>query len=215
MLSVALTGGIGSGKTAVTDYFQKIAQESTVADLVQIIDADIIARNLLAGSLYASPSTALSAVNALFGSHLFDSTGQLDRPQLRSLIFSSDSKKQQLNHLLHPLIYQEIAKKIHIIQQQFEKSLVIVSIPLLFETQAEHKFDRILLIDCPIKLQIERSMQRDHCSAELIKKIIHSQSDRHTRLTHANDIIDNSGILEELQKQVRLIFQYYCSLAQI
>ncbi len=214
MLSIALTGGIGSGKTMVTDYFQKIAQEKNQACLLQIIDADIIARELLSGSLDNSPSHALSTVQKLLGSHLFDSTGQLNRQQLRSLIFSSASKKKQLNDLLHPLVYQEITKKITIIKQQFEKIIVIVSIPLLFETQAENKFNRILVIDSPTELQIERSMQRDHCSAELIKKIIHSQIDRQTRLNYADDIIDNSSTLAELHKQVTLIFQYYCSLLQ-
>ncbi len=212
MLSIALTGGIGSGKTAVTDCFQKIAQQNKQTDLLTIIDADIIARELLSGSLYKSPSHALSAVQTLFGSHLFDSIGQLDRQQLRSLIFSSEPKKKQLNDLLHPLVYQEIAKKISIIKQQLKKSLIIVSIPLLFETQAENKFDRILVVDSPIELQIERSIQRDHCSAELIKRIIHSQIDRQTRLNYADDIIDNSSTLAELQKQVILIFQYYYSL---
>ena len=214
MLTIALTGGIGSGKTVATDYFQKIAQYNTQFDCLHIIDADIIARELLSGSLYHSPSTALNTVRILFGSDLFHTSGQLNRQKLRTLIFSSDSKKKQLNDLLHPLIYQEINNKMTAIQKLLENSLTIVAIPLLFETQSKHEFDRILVIDSPIELQIERSIKRDHCSTELIKKMIHSQVDRQTRLNHADDIIDNSGTREELQEQVALIFQYYGSLAQ-
>ena len=212
MLTIALTGGIGSGKTAVTDLFQEIASQSKVPECLKIIDADTIARELLSGSLKDSPSDALEAVYALFGAELFNSDGQLERAQLRSLIFSSKSKKQQLEALLHPLVYKEIDSKIKVLAQQATNTIVIIAIPLLFETKTEYKFDRILVVDLPVELQIARSTQRDNCSASLIKQIINSQVGRQIRLSHADDIIDNSGTLKELQSIVAALFQYYCSL---
>lgn len=212
MLTVALTGGIGSGKTAVTDLFQDIASQSETPECLTIIDADTIARELLSGSLNESPSPALKAVYQLFGSKLFNSAGQLERSQLRSLIFSSKIRKQQLEDLLHPLVYKDIFSKITRLTEQAANSIIIISIPLLFESKTEYKFDRILVVDVPVELQITRSTQRDHCSASLIKKIINSQIERQKRLSHADDIIDNSGTLIELKSRVATLFHYYCSL---
>jgi dephospho-CoA kinase len=218
MLTVALTGGIGSGKTAVTQLFQEIASKSDCQNKLSIIDADIIARNLLAGSLNAPPSNqpaylALKEVNTLFGTDLFDSNGYLDRSKLRSLIFSSEEKKQQLEALLHPLVYDEIFSQISAIHS----GIIIVSIPLLLETKAETRteknFDRILVIDIPVELQIKRSSKRDNCSPELIKKIINSQIERNSRLSQADDIINNSGTVLELRLKVESIFNQYCTMA--
>jgi len=214
MLTIALTGGIGSGKTAVTDCFLKIAGQNKQPNLLAVIDADSIARKLLSGSLKQVHCTALDAVYNLFGSKIFNSAGQLDRAQLRSLIFSSETKKQQLNELLHPLVYKEIFTRIAELTQQSQPSFVIIAIPLLFETGAETQFDRILVIDAPTELQIKRSSQRDHCSAELIKKIIRSQAERQTRLNHADDIIDNSGNMVDLEKKVTHLYQFYCALSK-
>lgn len=232
MLTIALTGGIGSGKTAVTDLFRELASRSEIQDSLTIIDADIIARSLLAGSLndvsINTPDTTVKAVHKLFGPDLFDSKGYLQRDKLRSLIFSSKDKKQQLEALLHPLVYNEIFCRISdiranntIASQKAKTNIVIISIPLLFETKAEAdaeakfglNFDRILVIDVPVKLQIERSSKRDNSSAELLKKIINSQVDRQVRLNQADDIIDNSGTLSELKLKVASLFKYYCSLA--
>lgn len=243
MLTIALTGGIGSGKTAVTELFQKFSSKPDFQGSLKIIDADIIARNLLAGSLLAEgtlltegslrapsaseeppSSAALRAVQKLFGADLFDSEGYLQRAKLRSLIFSSKDKKQQLEALLHPLVYKEIFSQlsdIHssnaIASQKTKTKIVIIAIPLFFETRAEtiskKEFDRILVIDVPVKLQIERTLKRDKCATKLVKEIISSQVERQIRLNQADDIIDNSGTLSELKLKVESLFQYYCSLA--
>lgn len=228
MLTVALTGGIGSGKTAVTEIFHQLGSKPDYQDSVKIIDADIIARNLLAGSLYTSPSEALKKVYKLFGSDLFNiiteqgddqGDGQLDRAKLRALIFSSETRKKQLEAILHPLVYDEIFTQINTIKKENPGKnkqatrIVIVAIPLLFETRSEDRFDRVLVIDVPVELQIRRSMQRDNCSRELVEQIINSQVDRQTRLSQANDVIDNSTTPAELKKQVEKLFQYYQELS--
>jgi len=223
MLTIALTGGIGSGKSVVCNIFHQLGLEFGL----EIIDADVIARNLLAGSLTGSHSQALKKVYNLFGSDLFESTeqkeGQLNREKLRTLIFASKTKKKQLEELLHPLVYEEIFSQIktfnrkELLEQQADRenhriNIVIIAIPLLFETHAENKFDRVLVIDVPVELQIKRSTQRDQCSRELIEQIINSQIDRQTRLTHADDVIDNSGTLTELREQVKILLNFYRSL---
>ena len=215
MLTVALTGGIGSGKTAVTEIFRQLGHGQGL----EIIDSDSIARNLLAGNLEQSPSEALLAVYDLFGSELFDNTGpgtrQLNRGKLRERVFSSKTKKKLLEELLHPLVYQEIFSRIAEFRRAKQLiNIVIIAVPLLFETHSEKRFDRVLVIDVPEKLQIKRSMQRDQCSRELIEQIVNSQVSRQTRLSKADDVINNAGTLSELQEQANKMYQFYCSLAK-
>lgn len=214
MLTVALTGGIGSGKTAVTELFQQLNTDNSL----KIIDSDVIARALLAGILEEKSSTALQAVHQLFGPDVFEykeGVGtQLNREKMRNLVFSSEAHKKQLEDLLHPLVYQEIFSQInHFKSERPTVKLVIIAIPLLFETGYKKEFDRVLVVDVPKEMQIKRSLQRDQCSYELIEKIINSQVDRQTRLQHADDIIDNSGSRAQLQKQVDELYQYYRSLS--
>lgn len=217
MLSIALTGGIGSGKTTVCKLFNEIAMHQAEHYIINIVDADLIARDLLSGSLDGKNSSILTHIKHYFGSELFNEL-YLERAKLRQLIFSSPEKKQQLESLLHPLVYQEISAKIKAYAQQElktnKKYILIVAIPLLLETQSKIKFDRILVIDSSIKLQILRTSKRDHCSQALIEKIIHTQVDRKTRLDAADDIIINSGNLDSLYQQVEQLFQSYTTLCR-
>ena len=136
-------------------------------------------------------------------------------PSLVSGKSESELSKKQLEDLLHPLVYQEIFSRI----AEFGRAkqlvdIVIIAIPLLFETHSEKRFDRVLVIDVPEKLQLKRSMQRDQCSRELIEQIMDAQVSRQTRLSKADDVIYNAGTLSELQKQVNKMYQFYCSLAK-
>lgn len=220
MITIALTGGIGSGKTSVCNFFQEIGETQTSHSMVKIIDADLITKNLLSGSLNAEKSSLLTQVKHLFGADCFNNN-HLDRAKLRQLIFSSTTKKQKLESLLHPLIYQKIFSQIQkfsseeewLYQQEQKCFILIIAIPLLLETQTEKQFDRILVIDTNINLQIERSIKRDDCSQDLIEKIIHSQVDRQTRLDSADDIIVNNTDFNCLYIQVEELFQLYSSLA--
>ncbi|WP_198266323.1 dephospho-CoA kinase [sulfur-oxidizing endosymbiont of Gigantopelta aegis] len=230
MLSIALTGGIGCGKSASTQLFYQLASKPTSLCKLEIIDADIIARHLLSGSLDENYSqslsySALKEVQQLFGSEIFDNKGYLQRDKLRSLIFSSKEKKDQLESLLHPLVYQaifsqmsEIIARNNLPDNNKPCDIVIVAIPLLFETLdqaiiAKH-FDRVLLIDVPTEIQVERSSQRDNNSAEQIRSIINNQIDRQTRLKQADDIIDNSGTHTDLYEKIDELWQAYCHLAK-
>ena len=216
MLTIALTGGIGSGKTSVCKIFHKIVNEKSSPISLKILDADHIARDLLSGSLSAENASLLTQIKQYFGSALFKDA-HLDRAKLRQLIFSSDSKKEQLESLLHPLVYQEIFSRInqYLDKEQDENKtfIIIIAIPLLIETHSEKQFDRVLVVDSSIDLQIKRSVQRDQCSDSLIRQIIQSQVDRQTRLNSADDIIKNGEDFNHLEIQVRQLFQYYSFLA--
>jgi len=198
MLTIALTGGIGSGKTTVSELFSQRG--------IPVIDADTISRELLAGSIANRPSKALLQVRDLFGKQLFDSDGRLKRTELRQAVFSSKDKKQQLEAILHPLVYQQIFYLIEKIKLR-SPPYVIVAIPLLLETRQQHQFDKVLVIDSDVKQQLARTLKRDNNTIEVIQAIIDSQVDRETRLKAADYIISNSASLDELIKQVDHIHQ--------
>ncbi len=216
MLTIALTGGIGSGKTSVCKLFQELGHSPANNFIIKIIDADLIAISLLTGSLTGLNSSLLIKVKQLFGDDVFKSK-HLDRIKLRQKIFSSNMQKQQLESLLHPLVYQEIhsqIQKLKVDEKRLNKHkkktyIVIIAIPLLLETKKEKEFDRVLVIDSSIDLQIERTRKRDNCSEKLIKQIIHSQLDRLKRLDSADDIIENNTSFDELYSQVEKLLKYY------
>jgi len=199
-LVIGLSGGIASGKTAATDYFHGLG--------VPIIDADVISRELLQGSLFHSPSSALLEVQAKFGDTIFDSKGYLARDKLRDIVFNHPGQKKHLEQIIHPKVYQAIRKQLKSINTHY----VIISIPLLTESANQEIFHRIAIVDVPEKIQLERCHQRDKIPFEIIKKIIASQASREERLKLADDIIDNSGNLMILHHQLDKLHQFYMNL---
>ncbi|UUO24150.1 dephospho-CoA kinase [Colwellia sp. M166] len=183
---VGLTGGIGSGKTTVTDIFHQLG--------IDIIDADIAARIVVAPG-----STALLTISNYFGSEYIDHQGQLNRAKLRSRIFTVAEDKTWLNNLLHPLIRQEILTQISLAKSRY----CILVAPLLLENKLNKLVNRVLVVDVDEKTQIARTVARDPSSAEEVKRIIASQMPRAQRLSLADDIISNHNIsLKTLRQQV-------------
>jgi dephospho-CoA kinase len=185
---VGLTGGIGSGKSTVANLFKELG--------VPVIDADEITRNLVKPG-----SQVLSQIVSYFGEAILNSQGELDRAQLRKKIFMNPKDKIFVESLLHPQVYQEIKK----FAQNHSAPYVIASIPLLIETRDKYESDlisKIVVVDAPEDLQIERVKQRDKFSATEIKKIMHTQTDRQARLNKASDVIVNDGDLDKLKRQV-------------
>lgn len=193
---VGLTGGIASGKTQVTQLF---AEKN-----VPIIDADEIARRVVARG-----SQGLSQIVAHFGEDLLLDSGDLNRSQLRERIFSHEPDRLWLNALLHPLIEQATQQDI---QKHQQALYVIWAVPLLIETQLHQKVDRVLLVDCPVELQRQRLMQRDHIDRTLANAMIAAQLDRKTRLNNADDVIQNHHDLADLKHQVGALHAFYCRL---
>jgi len=195
MLKIGLTGGIGSGKSTITALFSNYN--------IPIIDADIIAHQLVAPG-----QPALNLLQQAFGAAILNSDGSLNRKQLRDIIFSDADKKAQLESIMHPLIFQQMQAE----YQQQNSPYSILCIPLLIETKMTSFVDHILVVDCDVETQIERVKQRDQISTERISSIIASQIDRKTRLSYANDIIDNSKSTTQLAEQVKKLHNQYLLL---
>lgn len=198
MLKIGLTGGIGSGKSRAAQLFAGF-------DL-PIIDADLIAHRL------SQPDqSAFQKIVQYFGGEIINSDGSLNRGKLRAIVFSEPEKKRQLESVLHPLVYAEIATQI----SQLNAAYCIICIPLLVETYTMNplKLDRVLVVDCPVELQIERVKNRSRLNDSQIHAIIAAQASRQQRLAVADDIIDNSKSAKHLAEQVKNLHNSYLLLS--
>lgn len=195
MLHIGLTGGIGSGKSTVTKLFSEYN--------ICIIDADIISRQV---SLPGTPG--YQAIQAHFGQQAVTQT-DINRAWLRDYIFKNNHAKQELEAILHPLIWQAMDQAL----DQSTSPYTISAIPLLFESKKDYKLDRILVVDVPEALQIARASQRDHTTPEEIQRIMAQQISRQERLKRADDIIDNSKDLDTLKQQVKTLHYQYLQLS--
>ncbi|MDF7761869.1 dephospho-CoA kinase [Kosakonia cowanii] len=192
---VALTGGIGSGKSTVADAFAKQG--------VNVIDADVIARQVV------EPGTpALRAIAGKFGDEMILADGSLNRRLLREHIFASDVDKRWLNGLLHPLIQQETERQMARVTSPY----VLWVVPLLVENQLYHKADRVLVIDVPVETQILRTMRRDGVTREHAEQILAAQATRDARLAVADDVIDNNGAPDAIASDVARLHAHYLAL---
>jgi len=192
MLIVGLTGGIASGKSTVEQLFR--------AHGTPVIDADAIARQLLQPG-----EPALAQVVGEFGRAILDRNGALDRSQMRTVIFNDPQARKRLEAIVHPLVAEHMQQRLG----QLQAIYAILSVPLLLESGQHQMVDRILVVDLPTELQMQRLMARDHCDAAAAGRMLAAQLDRHSRLQAANDIIDNSGPVERLAPQVDKLHQSY------
>lgn len=196
---IGLTGGIGSGKTTITNYFSELG--------VEIIDADIIAREVV-----AKGSSALIQIKQHFGEDYIQEDGSLNRALLREKVFSEPQAKLWLNNLLHPLIRQQIILQ----TTQAKTPYCILVAPLLIENNLKTMVDRVLVIDVSESTQLTRTMQRDNNSAELAKSIIASQISRKERLIAADDVINNDDVnLFTLKDNVISLDKKYSTLTKV
>jgi dephospho-CoA kinase len=187
---LGVTGGIGSGKSAATDYFSALG--------IHIVDADVIAHQVV---LKGSP--LLLELQKHFGADILLNTGdlkngELNRAKLREIVFNSSQEKKWLENLLHPVIRKKIRTELAAVNSPY----AILSAPLLFENNLQLEVDRVLAIDCDETLQLERASFRDGSDKELIEKIMRQQLDRNTRLARADDVIENNGSLADLKQSV-------------
>lgn len=193
---VGLTGGIGSGKTLVSNMFSGLG--------VPVIDADEISRNLTLND----PDIQASLLD-YFGPEITGNDTRIDRKRLKELVFSDDNRRKQLEEIIHPRVYDIIRDKIRHIQAPY----CILSVPLLVETGQTGMVDAVLVVDCPVSLQIARVKQRDGLAAEEINRIIASQASRQARLDMANDVIVNDGDEDKVLQNVIRLDKKYTTLA--
>ncbi len=196
MLKIGLTGGIASGKSAVSACFARRG--------IPIIDADVIAREAVEPG-----QPALKEIKRVFGDAVIDSNGHLDRTAMRRKIFSDTQKRKQLESILHPRIKQMMGDQM----ARLSAPYCVLAIPLLIEAAQLDLVDRVLVIDVPSEIQIARLMRRDHVPEDQAQAALAAQLDRDTRLRFADDVIVNDGTLAELDAAVERLHQRYLSLA--
>jgi len=193
---VALTGGIASGKSTVASLFAELG--------VPVIDTDVIAREVVEPG-----QPALAAAVAAFGSEVLGSDGRLDRRRLRERIFADAGARQRLNAILHPAIRAEMERQ----SQAAGGDYQLLVIPLLTEGGRRDHIDRVLLVDAPEALQVERLMMRDGVSREQAVASLNAQATRAERLAMADDVLRNSGRPDELRDRVAELHGKYRALA--
>lgn len=195
---LGLAGGIGSGKTAATDYF---AQKG-----IAIIDADLIAREVV------SPGQpALTDIHDHFGDEALLQDGNLNRAWLRQRVFETPEERRWLEQVTHPRIRALTLKRL----EEASSDYAILVAPLFFESGMESLVDRTLLIDVPIGVQIARASSRDQADPKQIQAIINAQMNRSDRQRKADDIVENTGTLETLYQSLDRCHQSYLERAAI
>ena len=195
--TVALTGGIASGKSAVEQRFRALG--------VHVYDADQASR-----AVVEPGSDGLAAIVEAFGDEVLDSQGRLDRPRMRERVFSDPTARKTLEAIVHPRIRQWMLEQV----QADESPYVMLAIPLLAENIGHYRWvDRILLVDAPEAIQLQRLMLRDGMDEDLAVRILATQVSRTTRLALADDVIDNSGAESALEPQVASLHQRYLAMA--
>tara|TARA_B100000029_G_scaffold498825_1_gene568227 strand:+ start:38 stop:652 length:615 start_codon:yes stop_codon:yes gene_type:complete len=194
--TIALTGGIGSGKSVVASLFEDLN--------VPIIDSDKISKNITLPA-----GICFKKIVREFGEKILTKKGEINRNKLRKIIFNNDKNRIKLENILHPVIFKNINSEISLINHPYS----IVIIPLLIETESTQQFDRVLLVDTPEKLQLERIIKRDKISPELLKKIINTQATREERLKYADDIIVNDSKIINLKNSIRALHEKYLILS--
>jgi len=197
MFVVGITGGIGSGKSAVSDRFKRLG--------VKVVDADIASREVVKPG-----QPALFTIREHFGAELIQADGTLDRAQLRARVFADPTQRQWLERLLHPLINDYLQRELASAESPYA---VLVS-PLLMETSQSRLTDRILVVDVPEHVQLERTMARDSNDEAQVKAIMAAQTTRAVRLARADDVVLNDGGFELLDKTVLELHQRYLNLAR-
>lgn len=182
---VGLTGGIGSGKSAATAYFEKLG--------IDIVDADEVARDVVAPG-----SEGLKEIVNRFGNSILLEDGNLNRAALREKVFSDINEKNWLNNLLHPLIRLRMQ---HLISES-TSPYCILSVPLLVENKLTEMCNYVVVVDCPETMQLERALKRDGSTEETIRNIMASQATRNERIEAADTVLDNSTTLSALSAQI-------------
>ena len=197
LLTIALTGGIGSGKTSIASIFKSLG--------VPIIDSDTISKEII---LPGKPCFK-DIVNE-FGEEILTNKGTIDRYKLRDIIFNNYKARIKLENITHPIIFKNIDIQTSLINYPY----CLVIVPLLIETKSVKYFDKVLLVDTFKNIQFERVSKRDSMSPTLLRKIIKIQATRSERLKYADDIIENNNEIGNLNEYINILHKKYLTLSK-
>ena len=197
MTIIALTGGIGSGKTEAANHFATLR--------IPVVDTDAISH-----AITAAGQPMLSRINLALGPGFISEAGELDRAKLRTYVFDNPEARLKLEALLHPAIHAEAVNQLAQNKKNLNPAYQIVVVPLLFESQRFRTLShRILVIDCDEEIQIARTMARSHLSRTQVEAIMAAQVSRATRLEHADNVIENNGTRAELLEKISEFHQNF------
>ena len=194
---IGLTGGIGSGKSAAAALFEDIG--------VDLIDADDLARDSLSIN-----SEGYKLFIEEFGDKYLDENKNINRELIRKLIFNDSDAKSKLENIIHPIVRSGIETFI----KNKKSDYCIIVVPLIFETNSSKIYDRVLVIDCDVDVQISRTSKRDNQTKSDIENIINKQATREQRLSIADDVIVNNGSLDLLRNEVLKIHKKYLEIVK-
>ncbi len=193
VLKVAITGGVGSGKSTVARMFKELG--------AVVLDADEAAR-----AVVAPGQPAWEELHRAFGPEFFRSDGSLDRAQMARLVFHDPEARRRLNDIVHPQVAREMARRLQELEQRREK-LVLVEVPLLFEVGLEGGYDRVIVVYVPPEVQLERSKRRDRRGKQEIAGILAAQWPLEDKRRRADYVVDNRGSFEDTRRQVSQIWR--------
>ena len=195
MLIIGLTGGIGSGKSVASDKFKSLG--------IDVVDADVASRTVV-----ESGKPALKEIQDHFGSGIITAEGKLDRNKLREIIATDAKERKWLESVLHPKIGEQITKEI----SESTSVYTLFVAPLLLETNSQEMCSRVVVVDVPKDVQIQRTAKRDKVSSNQVEQMVAAQMDREKRLENADDVLLNSGTIEDLEKQVEELHNKYIQM---
>jgi len=197
MLIIGLTGGIGSGKSVASDKFKSLG--------ITIVDADVASRTVVEPG-----KPALKEIEDHFGSGIITAEGKLDRNNLREIIATDPEERKWLESVLHPKIGEQITKEI----SESTSVYTLFVAPLLLETNSQEMCSRVVVVDVPKDVQIQRTAKRDKVSPNQVEQLVAAQMEREKRLEKADDVLLNSGTIEDLEKQVEELHKKYIQMVE-
>jgi len=197
MLIIGLTGGIGSGKSVASDKFASLG--------ITVVDADVASRTVVEPG-----KPALQEIESHFGSEIITEDGQLDRAKLREIIASDAEERKWLESVLHPRIGEQIAKEI----SESTSPYTLFVAPLLLETNSQEMCARVVVVDVPNDVQVERTAKRDKVPTDQAEQMVSAQMEREKRLEKADDVLLNTGTIEELEKKIEQLHEKYLQMVE-
>ena len=197
MLIIGLTGGIGSGKSVASDKFKSLG--------IVVVDADVASRTVVEPG-----KPALKEIQDHFGSGIITTEGKLDRNKLREIIATDAEERKWLESVLHPKIGEQITKEI----SESTSVYTLFVAPLLLETNSQEMCSRVVVVDVPKDVQIQRTAKRDKVSSNQVEQMVAAQMKREKRLEKADDVLLNNGTIEDLEKQVEELHKKYIQMVE-